>query len=613
MAPAERLAVLADLAVVAGPFVKFRSSGVLICWTRENEESAEQMDRNHKAGRERSGGHLSMPEGEATSSPSVARRTSESNPATTLPAVHDLPCDPEVEAKRARRAELKAARKKLMTRGIRCELLKPIDMTWDEGGALLRALRRISHRLVNASTFESVMAEREKRTANTTTAVREEERSIREYYATQVPLLEKRIASITAGVSRKDGTLHTDESAIRYRSAVERDLREAKILAGIDVPSAIVDAVTQKGASDGIKFFKARGTARMPSAKLGAPIYIRNRGLSLRVGEKGGVDIGLRITGGRTGFSWWALRPHKAAHWETIRDLVDSRPDVTLGDVKVVLDDGKRFRDRKGKWYAIISYSEPKPPPAAGSGTMAVHRGIYNFLTYASDDGHFGCLARGNKLLQQKRALEARHRSARVSPYELGAGALGRGQKRRMRCYEAVGDKLARIEKSACQQTAAHVVRVAQERGCSRVVIEDYGGIEPNEERGARRFIVRFPFFQLKTAIEWACTKAGITMAEVPSDYIATTCPRCGAIDPASKGQHGVFHCKACGYDRPADYVSALHMLRRSGADMGTWDARFAKELKIAQQLSGEPPAVESSSEVLPKTKARKGAKAATE
>ena len=177
----------------------------------------------------------------------------------------------------------------------------------------------------------------------------------------------------------------------------------------------------------------------------------------------------------------------------------------------------------------------------------------------------------------------------RVSPDVLGAGAKGHGKKRRYAHYDALLGKRKRVVRTWCQQMAALVMRRAREHGCGLIVIEDYGGIEPHEEGAMRRLLTRFPLFQLKEAIVQAAELAGMSVRESPAEYISSTCPVCGCQDDRQHNKKtGIFHCASCSFVRPVDFVAVLHMGRRAGVDMASWEDRLQRESKLVEKLRKE-------------------------
>jgi IS605 OrfB family transposase len=174
----------------------------------------------------------------------------------------------------------------------------------------------------------------------------------------------------------------------------------------------------------------------------------------------------------------------------------------------------------------------------------------------------------------------------------LGAGSKGHGKQRRYEHYDALGEKRANVVKTFCQQIAARVCREAETIGAGVIVLENYGGIEPANERHLRRVLARFPLYQLKQAIANAAEVRGLAVVEQPAEYISTTCPACSNADVRQHNHAtGTFHCRACAFERPADFVAALNMLRRSGYDAKVWDERLEAVAKLARSLKDEPEA----------------------
>jgi len=256
---------------------------------------------------------------------------------------------------------------------------------------------------------------------------------------------------------------------------------------------------------------------------------------------------------------------------------------IKRGDCKLVYD------ERRKKWYALLAYhaEEAAPRTVDPARVLVVHRGVNNVLTLLPSTGERAVFIAGQKFIGQRKKLQARMRDMRrVSSCERGSGAQGHGVARRFESYDALEGKLSRIVHTTCQQWAAQVAETAERFGCGMVVIEDYGGIEPQENDYLRRCLDRFPFFRLKTAIQQALMKRGMHLEEVPSEYVSSKCPRCAAADTRFHNTRtNVFHCKECGFERPADFVAALNMLRRSSADTTTWDKKLEQERKLAEKM----------------------------
>jgi len=460
-----------------------------------------------------------------------------------------------------------------MIRAIRVELAKPLNCSWDELGTILRDQRTAMHRLLNAAILRCVLAHRTKESgAIQTLAYQEVELELeryREWARQELERLRKKRSKKKKDLGEE---LISELDRERYvQSFVRKSSLELSGGSKAAISSAAYDQFN--------KWIKSKGELRLPSFKKGAPIFIRGQEFNLLEDEQGRAILEVKLTAGRTGRHRIALRASKGRHWQQLRDLTQAK--VKRGDLKIVYDE-----DRK-KWYGIVSFHEDDPAPLTVDPKRAliVHRGVRNFLYVISTTGQAQPLLRGGKLVAQKRKLEARRRDLRmVSVAERGSGAKGHGRVRRFESYEALGDKLANIIKTTCQQAAARVAQLAKQGGYGMIVIEEYGGIAPDEDRALRRFVQRFPLYQLKQAIAWVCKKNGLSLVEVPAQYISTTCPACSS-NHLSQHNHrtGVFHCMQCDFDRPADFVAALNMLRDAPVDASWWDNRLKQTKQLAE------------------------------
>lgn len=425
----------------------------------------------------------------------------------------------------------------LITKALRVEIVAPIGRTWDELGTELRRYRSAMHHIYNGTLLNVLL----------------EQHSGKELF-------------------------DLDGKARAYQMA--RQVAKAN---GIECHAGMMSDVAREVERKLKKWTKDGKRTRIPSYKLGAPIPNRANESGVIADAHGvtlKIALGSNKDGGADVIEYWFARlaPSKGSHWAKLREIADGS--VKRGALKIVYD------ERRRKWYAIIAYSEPEPAPTKlnAANVLVVHRGQHNWLTAMSSTGKFRYLDRGNKYLAMRRSLEARRRQLKgIVESERGSGAKGHGRDRRFATYERLGDYLARFNHTKCQQLAAAVAKLCREWGCGRVFIEDHGGIQPSDDRNVRRFVDRFPLAELKTAVAWALRKDGIPLDEVSSEYISTECPRCCNVHD---GQHntrtGVFHCQACGYERPADFVAVLHMLRRSGANMSAWDKLFGIETGFA-------------------------------
>lgn len=435
-----------------------------------------------------------------------------------------------------------------MIRAIRLEIAKPLSETWDSAGPMLRTLASVTPKILRAA-------------------------------------YDARIACGVAGTDAVKAAVAPDVKAkspdgLAYQAAareVER-LREwgskkkNARYAELEVPGGMLSACARAACQAYAR--RDQGRVRFESER----ILVRKQETALSEDDRGVTLSVMLRSKGRVRF---AVRESSGTHRDTLRAIV--KGSLPHGDCKIQYD-----RDRK-KWYALVAYDapEPEPIPVDLARAMVVHRGMRNALTVMTTTGQFYKLT-ASKYLAQRRGLQARTRDAqRISPEELGSGAKGHGRKRRHEHAEKIGEKLARVTKTFCQQSAAWCRRYADLHGVALVVIEDYGGIEPNPN--LRRVLDRFPLNQMKQSVAHICESTGRTLKEVPGEYISSTCPRCNNADTSQhNARTDVFHCKRCNFERPADWVAALWMLRRSGADTSIWDERLRREQELSETIRSE-------------------------
>lgn len=435
----------------------------------------------------------------------------------------------KVAKEKVEKEEVKVVR---LTRSIPVEIAKPLSITWNELGDLLRDRRAVVHRLLNAGVMHlaSKMHADGEEKFTALAGIKAELVGYQKWCAEQ---------ALKAG----------DE---RVRSTLER--RSKMTLA-----SCITDAISHRCWDDMSKWWKRKDT-RIPSAKKGAPIYIRNTGWQLRQ-DNGGVSLGLKLVGAtpknlRPGSVWVALRPSTGKHHAAVACMLSGA--VKCGDCKIV------YEEKSKKWFAILSYSYemvPGPPPK-GDDAFIVHRGMRHFLYGLCTDGRTRQIAGHKFRVTRERFTERARQAKNIRAYERGSGAKGHGTARRFATHDQLDGKMKAVTKTFCQQAASWVTKQARDMGCGVVYIESYGGQEPSEDRGERRFLDHFPYFQLKSSIAWACKREGLTLREYSASFISQTCPMCGHLDSAQHNvRTGVFHCSApaCGFERGVDWVAAFN------------------------------------------------------
>ena len=444
------------------------------------------------------------------------------------------------------------ADKDTITTAVRMEIVRPLSEDWDVFGPTVRGLRSISHRMLNAGMLGLVTELKLKDAGGNWPGGREPK-----LYS--YPHITSEVAQYAAWARQKASKAKGEErEQLENRSAIASD-----------VASVIMSNAHQLVGQKFGAWLKRRCDERLPMFKKGAPISVgckvaeigsRNVRLSLKLRSKGRVEV--------------AAVPVSGSNWQTMRLVGEGA--AKAGDCKLVYD------ERKKKWYAIVSVTRRRPAPAAMTDgvVIAVNRGRHNMLYAVSSNGHVASF-KGDDVLRFKQGMRARRAQLGRHRQELGSGACGHGKARREARYELIERRERNFVKTKAQQAAAWLERFCVKAGAGVVVIEDFGTIETED----LRFIPSWPWYQLKQAIGWSCTKSGRKLEEHPAEYISSECPRCANLDSGQAKWTGTFHCSRCSFDRENDFVACLNMLRRFGADMGTWDTRFKRERELADSL----------------------------
>lgn len=458
-----------------------------------------------------------------------------------------------------RNVKAEAPKEERLIRAIRCEIVKPLNESWDELGPHLRTVRSVAHRLYTAAALAGVRVDRAKRLGRP-----------------ELDDKKKEVPPATAAYREVEIELES----LRDWAKNKRNQGEERVtlgrLAELELPGSMKSCISQAAMFGVKRWLNAKQRERVPTWKHGAPIPCRANETSFMLADNAVVmSVQLRPSGRVNLF----LNPGRGTNWAKMRALATEAAGVKHGDVKLV------YSEREKKWYALISFSEPmpKPPELDPSVVMVIHRGHRNLLVAGTNHGHYSVLSTGSKLYAFKRRMAARRKSCQsVTVAERGGGARGHGRNRRYALPEQLSTAEANFIKTLCQQMGARVVELAKRWGAGTVQIEDYGGIDhSSDDAGTCQNSVRFPMYSLRMAVEWALKKQGIALGTYEHFFMSQTCPACGNVDETQHNRRtGVFHCKNCKYDRSMDEVSVIFALRKACGSAGCWEEAFAKKKK---------------------------------
>lgn len=336
-----------------------------------------------------------------------------------------------------------------------------------------------------------------------------------------------------------------------------------------------------------------RGEASLATFKAKPPLTIASSSNAVKLTAKDGRFIlDLSLLGGRQGRVQLCIAPVDRSGFAELRRVLTGvahdekhgdgswlrslgytpepgESTSALGDCKLIV--------RKKKWQALLTVKRVVNTVTGGR-TMALHRGVRNFLVAAiagQDDRHDAfaqVIAEGGDVLAHKAGYTARRKSLGHHLGELGTGARGHGENRRYEHITRLEHTEADWVRTKCQQVAAKVVQLAQRRGVTEILLEEWSNPAQDgaPELGEHlEYLVRsFPLAQLKTAIVWAAKNVGISVREVATRNDSRRCPHCMTLNEHSADAK--FRCsnEECLLERGVDLIFAWNMLiDHTGAD----------------------------------------------
>lgn len=417
---------------------------------------------------------------------------------------------------------------------VRAEVVKPLDTSWDLLGRQLRALTRPLHRVLNQAISELELM----RTGKLLGIEEGSERSaayrlVRDYWAAERQCAANRVACGKPYAGDEDIATIVPASSTVLGAA------------------GAVYARWQRYSKESWK-----GTMTLPTFKRDQPIEVASSSNAVSLSlEDGSFVLDLRLVADAP-HTRVVIRPYGGSGFAELR-RVAADPEM-LGNCKLLYD---------GKWQVLLAVKRPVRQ-VSGARTMAIHRGVSTFLTAAvmGDDRRDALtmiVADGGDIHEHKKAYSARRRSLGRQQRERGNGARGHGRERRFEAITKLEDAEANWVKTKCQQVAARVVKIAEQRGVGRILIEDWSNPAkdgaPALGEHVERIVRQFPLAQLKDAIAWAAKNAGILVAEVETTDYSRRCPNCGNTHDVA--QYPVFRCTGCQLSRPVDMTFPWNML----------------------------------------------------
>lgn len=422
------------------------------------------------------------------------------------------------------------------------EIIKPLNMTWDKLGEVLRQADYYAFRIMND-------------------AVSMYHEHVRKALAYKDETGEKFSVLENYGVKT-------------YETIISRELKEK--YANELAPGGQLEGVIRNAIARYKTFQKdiLRGNASVPSFRRGQPVPFRGRGVKIA------DDLTLKIGGfiskekaqqlGFSGLGAQALQlavSTKKAHQKALLK------DALAGKVKVC--DSSIQAGKNGKWFVnLVLNREEKTAEENGldvNRILGIDLGIANAAVLAVSDSPKNLFINGGEIEAFRRRIEGRRKSMRNQLKVCSDNRRGHGRKTLLAPLDVISHKIENFKNLTNHRYARKIVDYAIKNGCGTIQMEDLTGINGNSV-----FLKTWSYYDLQTKVAYKAKEAGIRFVKIKPKYTSQRCNHCGVIDANNRPTQATFKCTTCGTETHADLNAARNIA------MADIDKIITQQLKAA-------------------------------
>lgn len=231
-----------------------------------------------------------------------------------------------------------------------------------------------------------------------------------------------------------------------------------------------------------------------------------------------------------------------------------------------------------GKWFASIQTGREVDHPVPQGGAVGIDMGIVRFATL-SDGTYYAPL---NSFKRHEAALrKAQQAMSRRTKFSSNwKKAKARVQRIHARIGNARRDYLHKASTAISQNHALVFVEDLQVRNMSRSAAGTTGtpGKNVRAKSGLNKSILDQGWFEFRRQLDYKLAWSGGHIVAVPPRNTSRACPSCGHVSAENRRKQAEFCCQVCGFEKNADLVGAINVLRAG-------HARLACEVSGAVRL----------------------------
>jgi IS605 OrfB family transposase len=440
------------------------------------------------------------------------------------------------------------------TKVIKLEIVKPVNMTWNELGQILRDVRYRVYRLANMALSEMYLQFHGRRTS-------------REYSKTKISALNRELRELLKEQSGKDKTA-ADCSRFSRDGALPANVTDA-------LSQYKLRALTSKSKYSEI----IRGKSSLPTFRNNMAIPFRcDKPNNRRLEKTADGDVELELVICRKPYPRVLLSTNSLSdgHKAILQNLLDNKNGDESGYRQRCME--IKEDERRRKWNLFVTYDFPakEPPMLSKEIIVGVDLGVSCPLFVALNKGyallgrrHFAALAARIRRLQG-RTFALRRDIQRGGKCDISGDTArsGHGRKRKLLGIMKFEDKINNAYTTLNHQLSAAVIRFALNNGAGIIQMENLDGLK--DVLSGTFLGERWRYEQLQRFIKYKADEAGIEVREVNPQYTSRRCSKCGHInmefDRAYReknrklGKVARFECPKCKFSADPDYNAAKNI-----------------------------------------------------
>lgn len=220
-----------------------------------------------------------------------------------------------------------------------------------------------------------------------------------------------------------------------------------------------------------------------------------------------------------------------------------------------------------GKWFVSIQTErEIEQPAHPAASIVGIDMGITRFATLS--DGHYIEPLNTFRKHQQRLARYQRAMSRKAKFSSNWKKAKARVQKIHSRIANVRGDFLHKTTTTISKNHAMVCIEDLQVRNMSKSAAGtiEAPGRSVKAKSGLNKSILDQGWGEFRRQLDYKLTWNGGHLITVPPKNTSRTCPCCGHVSADNRRTQAQFACVECGYEKNADEVGAINILRAGHA-----------------------------------------------